>query len=140
MRSWASTLTNPIFTSKFGFHSHGSHPAAFVKRTLMNHSYRMTSLLILALATSVADEIRADKPNIIIIYADDLGMATCRVTTRRPPTKRLGWIRWLKREFDLPMLTARRLSARRHVMDCTQVSKFTVDRSSLRRIRRAQLS
>ena len=39
----------------------------------MDHLCRMTSLLVLVLVTSVADEVRADKPNIIIIYADDLG-------------------------------------------------------------------
>lgn len=40
----------------------------------MNHRHRITSLLILLFATSVAGNARAAKPNIIIIiYADDLG-------------------------------------------------------------------
>ena len=41
----------------------------------MNYQYKIASLLFLVLATSLAatDEAWADKPNIIIIYADDLG-------------------------------------------------------------------
>ena len=100
--------------------------------------------VLFAFAALLAPANAAKPPHIVIVYADDLGRATCRATTPRRPIRHRASTAWPPRGSALPTPTALRRSARPRATACSPASRSIGRpgrrRRGLRRARRSELS